>query len=265
MLLIILILLLQLISKMFAAPPSPTMTEQEIRQQIDSIQPVLTELQNSIVELSRARDRSEVLTPSQDRIDALRSTIDVLETDVAATEKKIEEIQKHIEDLQNRPVMPQLERTQQEIIALTGNLAELKQQTQGIIENSSRLQAEFRALDARNSAQDRQPATQRLRIAVEGTDKTVFIVDFRGEGGNFSGQDRITVISTDGSPSQTFTSRAQFTNWVNRERVPDRDHFVVYVRPSRFGRQYQIADPLLQRGFDVGLQVIDESISFQNN
>jgi len=36
------------------------------------------------------------------------------------------------------------------------------------------------------------------------------------------------------------------------------EHFVVYVRPSRFGQQDDIVKDLRARGFDVGLQVIGE-------
>src|SRR5215469_14253246 len=89
--LITLLLLLQLISQMLAALPAPAMTVQELQKQVSDIQPILKELQDSIAELYRAREQSDVFTPSQDRIDALQSTVDRLETNVALTEKKVEE------------------------------------------------------------------------------------------------------------------------------------------------------------------------------
>jgi archaellum component FlaC len=243
MLLIIVILLLQLISQMFAAPPSPTMTEQEIRQQIDSIQPVLTELHDSIVELSRARDQSEVLTPSQEQIDAVRSTIDRLETNVAATEKKIEEVQQRIATLQNHPALPQLEQLQQEVDKLIG---ELDKQPKDL----ATLQRENQSLKTQRA----QPTPASAGVSVTNTTtKTVFIVDYQ----NVGGQDRITVHPEDGSPRQTFASRTQFTNWLS-SRNPNRDHFMVYVRPSRYGQYRTIINDLRSRGFSRGLQTIGE-------
>ena len=228
MLLIILILLLQLISRMFAAPPSPTLTEQEIRQQIDSIQPVLTELQDSIVELRHARDRSELQTPSQEQIDAIRSTIETLETDVAETEKKIELIQKRIADLRNDPAGRQLSETQQEVEKLKREIAGLKPHAG-------------------------QPGVQMKIVAPKNADKRAFIVDYSSGG--------VTVIPADGMPKQTFSSATQFNNWVSG-RDPKKEQYVVYVRPSQFGehnrsgRHNSIVTNLRDKGFDVGFQVI---------
>ena len=44
-----------------------------------------------------------------------------------------------------------------------------------------------------------------------------------------------------------------------------KEHFVVYVRPSRFGQHDEIVKDLRARGFDVGLQVIGEKTSLSIN
>ena len=259
-LLITLILLLQLISQMSAAPPSPTMTTQELRRQISDIQPVLAELQDSVAALHRAREQSEVFTPSQDQTDALQSTVDRLETNVAAAEKKIDEIKKRVEELKNDPVFRQLTETQQEIDELTAKIAELQQQTKEITDHSAALQAKIRELKAKSSALEQQIANSaalQLKVTVpKNTDKTAFILDYR--------QGIISVIPTDGSPKQAFSSRSQFANWVSKRNYST-EHFVVYIRPSRFGQHEDIIKDLRARGFDVGLQVIGEKTNLSLN
>ena len=250
MLLIILILLLQLISQMFAAPPVPTMTEEEIKQQIEEVKPVLTKLENSIAELQLARERSEVRTPSQEEIDAVRSTIDQLKTNVAATDKRIEEIQKRIEELQNNPVMPQLEKMEQEVVSLNKQHAELTQQTGGI----TALQREERILSNQNTVQNQQVANRVKTIVVNETNKTPLIVDF---GGTVGGRSPISVHREDGSQERTFSSQTDFFVWANGKN-PSRDHFVIYVRPSRFGQERRVIEVLRTMKFEVGLQVIGE-------
>jgi hypothetical protein len=96
-------------------------------------------------------------------------------------------------------------------------------------------------------------AIMQLNITVPAdTDKAVFIVDY--------GQ-TITVIPLDGSPRQTFSTQNAFLNWVNgRDR--NKEHYVVYVRPSRFGQYLGMRDGLFSRGFTVGLQVIGEGTNF---
>ena len=260
MLLIVLILLLHLISQMVAVPPSPTVTEQELRQQIDDIRPVLSELQDSILELRRAREQSEVFTPSQDRTDALKSTVDRLETNIAVAEKKIEEIKKRIDELKNNPAIQQLSETQQEVEKLTEKITELQQQVKEITESSAVLQAKIRELKAQNVALDQQLANRaavQLKVSVpKDSDKTAFILNY--------GQGTISVIPTDGSPTQTFSSRSQFSNWVSGKNYAT-EHFVVYVRPSRFGQHEEIVKDLRARGFDVGLQVIGEKTNLSLN
>ena len=246
MLLIVLILLLKLVSQMFAAPPSPTMTEQEIRQQIDSIQPVLMELQDSIVELRRARDQSEVLTPSQEQIDAVRSTIDMIETSVAATDKRIEEIKKRVAELQNDPVMPQLEKVQAEIDHLIDKLAKLTK-------DKATLEKELQNLKDQNAAQNQQ-ITGRVKVVFKkDTNKTAFIVDYK----NVSGRDTIAVYREDGSSERTFSSQVAFFEWMDG-RNRNAEHFIVYIRPSRFAQYNRIIEVLRLMKFDVGLQVIGE-------
>ena len=230
MLLIVLILLLQLISRMLAAPPLPTMTEQEIRQQIASLKPVLMELQDSIVELRRVREQSEILTPSQEQIDAVRSTIDMLETDMAATDNIIEGIKNRVDELRNDPARQQLSATQRDVEKLKNEITGLKPHAG-------------------------QPGVQMRIVAPKNADKRAFIVDYSSGG--------ITVFPADGSPKQTFSSTSQFNNWVSG-RDPKTEHYVVYVRPSRFnehdrsGRNNRIVTNLLEKGFDVGSQVIGE-------
>jgi len=251
--LITLILLLQLVSQMLAAPPIPTMSVQEFQKQIDSLQPVLKELQNSIADLHHAREQSEIFTPSQDTVDALQSTVDRFESDIALTEKKITEVTKRIEELQNSPAIKQLAETQQAIKNMTDKTAELKQQTKDITENAGELQAKIQELKAKNTGLEKQfseRAALQLKVTVpKDTDKTAFILDY--------GQGVINVIPADGSPKQTFSSRTQFSNWITK-RDYKTEHFVVYVRPSRFGQHDEIIKDLRARGFDVGLQVIGE-------
>jgi phage shock protein A len=252
-LLITLILILQLMSQMSAAPPTPTRTVQELRQQIAEMQPVLTELQDALAELYRVREQSEVFTPSQERTDALQSTVDRLETNVAAAEKKIDEIKKRIDELQNSPAFRKLTETQQEIDALAAALAGLQQQTKQMTDDAAALQAKIQELKAKNTALDQQIANNpalKLTVTVpQESDKMAFILDY--------GQGTITVIPTDGSPQQKFSSRSQFSSWVSR-RDYQKEHFVVYVRPSRFGQYEDIIKELRAKGFDVGLQVIGE-------
>jgi len=259
-LLITLILLLQLISQMSAAPPSPTMTVQELRQQISDIQPVLAELQDSIAVLHRAREQSEIFTPSQDQTDALQSTVDRLETNVAIAEKRIEETKKRIDELKNDPAIRRLSETEREIDELTDKIAAMQQQTKEITDDAAALQAKIQELKSKNTALDQQIASSaalQLKVTVpKDTDKTAFILDY--------GQGTITVIPTDGSANQRFSSRSQFANWVSQRNYAT-EHFVVYVRPSRFGQHDDIVKDLRARGFDVGLQVIGEQTNLSLN
>jgi cell division protein FtsL len=258
--LITLILLLQLVSQMLAAPPTPTITVQEVQQQIADMQPVLTELQNSIADLHHAKEQSEVFTPSQDQVDALQSTVHRLETNVALAEKKIDEIQKSIDELQNSPAIRQLAKTEQDIIDQTDKLADMKQQTKDVADNTIELQAKILELKAKNTALDQQVASSaavQLKVTIpQDSDKTAFILDY--------GDGKINVIPTDGSRKQTFSSQSQFFTWAG-QRDYKTEHFVVYVRPSRFGRQDEIIKNLRARGFDVGLQVIDEKTDLTLN
>ncbi|MCL2711646.1 MAG: hypothetical protein FWE95_12275 [Planctomycetaceae bacterium] len=259
-LLITLILLLQLISQMSATPPSPTMTVQELRQQIADILPVLAELQDSIAVLHRAREQSEVFTPSHDQTDALQSTVDRLETNVATTEKRIEGIKKRIDELKNDQAIRRLAETDRAIDELTNKIAEIQQQTKEITDEAAALRAKIRELKSKSTALDQQIASSaalQLKVTVpKDTDKTAFILDYR--------QGTITVIPTDGSPNQRFSSRSQFANWVSGRNYAT-EHFVVYMRPSRFGQQDDIVKDLRARGFDVGLQVIGEKTNLLLN
>jgi len=222
------------------------MTAEEIRRQIGSIRPVLTELQNAIVELRRARDQSEVLTPSQKQIDAVRSTIDIIETNVAATDKRIEEIKKRIAELKNDPAMPQLEKMQTEIDNLTDKLAK---QTK----SKATLEKEIQDLKDKNKAQDQQ-ITGRVKVVFKkDTNKTAFIVDYK----NVSGRDTIAVYREDGSSERTFSSQVAFFEWMDG-RNRNNEHFIVYIRPSRFTQYNRIIEVLRLMKFDVGLQVIGE-------
>ena len=258
--LVTLILLLQLVSQMSASPPSPTTNVQELRERIASLQKILTEIQDSIAVLHRAREQSEIFTPSQDHTDALQSTVERLEANVAQTEKQIEEIKERIAQLQNNPAIQQLEATQEEIDKLSDRLDDLKQQTKDTTENFAELEEKVRELRAKNTALDQQLAQRavpQLRITVpKDTDRTAFILDY--------GQGVINVIPVDGSPTQRFSTRSQFDAWI-RGRNPVTEHFVVYVRPSRFGEHEAIVRSLRARGFDVGLQVIGEKTNLSLN
>ena len=223
--LITLILLLHLVSQMLAAPPEPTITEEELRQRIASLQPIQAELRDSIAQMQKCREESEIFTPSQDEVDAIQSTINQLETDIALTEKAIEEVKKRIDELQSDPASRQLSETQQEVKKLTDEIAGLKPRAG-------------------------QFGVQMRIVAPKNTNKNAFIVDY--------GQGVISVIPVDGSPKQTFASAIQFNNWVSR-RDPKKEHYVVYVRPSRFGRHNTFVTDLRNKGFDVGFQVIGES------
>jgi uncharacterized coiled-coil protein SlyX len=187
-------------------------------------------LLDSIAELQHARDESEVFTPTQDQIDAIQSTIERLETTVAFTEKRIDEVKKRIDELRNDPAFRQLVATQQEV-------EKLKNEMTGLNPHAG------------------QPGVQMKIVAPKNTDKKAFIVDYSSGG--------ITVLPTDGSPKQTFSSASQFNHWVSG-RDPKKEHYVVYVRPSRFGehdrsgRQNSIVTNLQKNGFDVGCQVIGE-------
>ena len=255
--LITLILLLQLVSQMLAAPPSPVLTEQELRQRIAALQPVLKEIQDSITELQRAKDQSEVFTPSEERVDALQSTLERLESEIAHSEKRIQEIKNRTDTLQNSPAIRQLEKTQQEVQALTEISAEAARQTEIALENTRKIQEKVQELKAKNAGLDTQLAGQaaiQLKVTIPAeSGKTAFILDY--------GQGTINVIPTDGSPLQTFSSRSQFSAWVSR-RDYAKEHFVVYLRPSRFG---ELGDAIIKelqvKGFDVGLQVIGEKTS----
>jgi len=258
--LITLILLLQLVSQMLAAPSPQTITVEELRQQVASLKPILAELQDSIAVSHRAREKSEVFTPSLDQIDAIQSTIERHESDIAAMEKQIEKIKKRIEELQNAPAINQLAETQQEIKDLTNKFVEMKQQTKNVTDTAASLQAKIQELKTKNTALDQQLAQRagiQLKVTVpKDTDKTAFILDY--------GQGVINVVPTDGSPKQTFSSRTQFSNWISR-RDYTKEHFVVYVRPSRFGQHDEIVKDLRARGFDVGLQVIGEKTNLSLN
>ena len=233
--LILLVLLLQLVSQLLSAT-EPTITEDELRQQIASLQSIQEELRDSITEIERFRDESEIFTPSQEKIDAIQSTIDELETDIALTEKTIEEVKERIDTLRNDPARRQLTETQNETNQLRDEIAGLRPRSGGT-------------------------GVQMNIVAPRDTDKRAFLVDY---GRN------ITVIPTDGSPRQTFDTAARFNSWLSG-RDPQREHYVVYVRPSRFrehdrsARMNPIITNLQDRGFSVGFQVIGENTYFTLN
>ncbi|MDR0520388.1 MAG: hypothetical protein LBH00_00895 [Planctomycetaceae bacterium] len=253
-----LILILQLVSRMSAAPPSPVISVQELKQQIDALHAVKTELQNAVAELHQAREQSESVTPSQEKIDALQSTVARLESDIAATEKKLDETQKKSAELRKNPAMQEIADLQQEIKKQHDTIAELEKQKKDISVTETELQAKVQELRAKNAALAQKIAehvSPQVKVTIpQDMEKTAYILLY--------GQGTISVIATDGSPRQTFSSASRFYDWAGKRNTA-KEFFVIYVRPSRFGQQDEVIKNLQARGFEVGLQVIGEKTDLQ--
>jgi myosin heavy subunit len=237
--------------------PASAVSVKEIEEQIESLKTVLREIQDEVTVLHNAKQESQIWTPSQDQMDALRSTTQRLEADIADIEKEIEQAKQHAEEMKNTPQIAILAGKEEQVKQMKELLEQLKEQNKELLSKESELQAKVKELKAKNTALDQEIAkviSPQLKVSIpQNSDKTAYIIVY--------GQEGLTIIPTDGSLQQKFTSQSDFYNWVN-QRNNQTEYFVLYVRPSRFGHYDEILDQLKGKEFDVGLQVIDEKTHF---
>jgi myosin heavy subunit len=278
--LITLLLILKLVTQMSLAEATPepaTASAKELEELIESLKPSLREIQDEIIALHEAQQKSQAWAPSPDQIDALQSMTERLETEIEEVRQLIENADKHTEELkkdQSLKLADEKEKHVQqlkEILKQTEKQCKELEQQKEIQEKAKELQAKEKELQTEEKelqAKERELRTKNMELdqklaaetipqlilsARKSSDKTPYILIY---GGN-----RIEVLSIDGSAKKNFTSRSQFYSWANscNKRT---EYFVLFVRPSRFDRYEEVLGALKSKGFDIGLQVIGETTNF---
>jgi myosin heavy subunit len=255
--LITMILILKLIVQMTLATPSSAVNIDELQRQIETIRSVLQQIQDEITVLHQAKNESKIWTPSQEQIDAMKSTTERLEAEISAVDTQIKNGEHRNEKLKHDPKIQQLAETESRIKKLLEELKNLQEENKTLTENESKLQSQAKSLRTKNSELDKEVAQDvavQLKVTVPKTqEKTAFILIYGNNG--------IDVLPTDGSPAKNYKTASSLDSWIDT-RDKNKEYFVVYVRPSRFGRYEKIIQDLKVKGFDVGLQVIGEKTSF---
>lgn len=251
--LITLLLILKLIAQSTESPPI-TASAQELQEQIDSLSPVLAEIQNEITQQHQAKLVSIVTPQTQDQIDALLAANKRLDAECVELEKEIEDEKDRAEILKNDLKLKSLPDDESRIKEMQEQLNRLKAESEELLKQEKVLQSDYAELMSKNqelTITAAAAAPQQLNVTVQKRpDKTTFLCVY--------GQDGLTVIPTNGAAQKTFTSQSNFYQWIDSRNTAT-EHFVIYFRPSRFGRYREIIDRIKIKGFDVGYQVIGET------
>lgn len=256
-LLISMLLVLQLITQtpVAEARTQEEVSVEELQTQIEAMEQIRRELQDEIATLHQAgRDSAAVLSP--DRMNALESVVERIEAETARLEQEIDEARRRKKTLESDPRFHLLTAKEQEVHDLEAALAETEMVGKDLAEEWEKSAKAARNLEQTTAAQQSRLAEDvpnKLFVSPhQATDKTPFLLVYGAEG--------LTVLSFDGkTPSTRFDSLSSFSRRVSA-RNRSKDFFVVYVRPSRFGRYEKVVDRLQSLGFDVGLQVIAEDV-----
>ncbi|MDR1289871.1 MAG: hypothetical protein LBK06_01570 [Planctomycetaceae bacterium] len=252
--LITLLLILKLIAQSTDAPPT-TASAQELQEQIDSLSPVLAEIQNEIAQQHQAKLQSIATPQTQDQIDALLAAIKRLDAECVELDKEIKDEKDRAEILKNDLQLKSLPEDESRIKEMQEQLNRLKAESEELLKKEKVLQSAYAELTSKNQELEviaaAAAAPKQLNVIVQKRpDKTTFLCVY--------GQDGLTVIPTNGAAQKTFTSQSDFYRWIDSRNIAT-EHFVIYFRPSRFGRYREIIDRIKIKGFDVGYQVIGET------
>lgn len=256
--LITMILILKLIAQTtLAAASASSVDVSELQRQVEAMRPILREIQDEVVVLHRLKNEANVWVPSQDEIDAVKMSLEQLEADAVAMKTKTENARQRNEELKHDPKIQQLAETAARVEKLQEEVETLEQENEKRKKEAKDLQAKVTPLREKIKDLDLDIAadvSKQLKVKVPThQDKTAFILLY--------GDGVIDILPTDGSAKRSFRSRSDLDRWIGG-CDKNKEYFVVYVRPSRFGEHEKIVQELKKQGFEVGLQVIGEETDF---
>jgi hypothetical protein len=258
---VVILITLLLILKLITQPPTSsvsTISARELREQIESLSPVLLEIQNEIEQQNKHQIESTITPQTKDQIDALIYTIKRIDAECVELDKAIQNAKLRSESLKNDLKSKTSPNNKEQIKKMKEQLDQLKTEMDELTVQEKKLQATATELTLKKQEWEKKiTVVQQLNVTVQkSSDKKAFICVY--------GEDGLTVIPTDGTPQKKFTSQSEFYQWVD-SRNNKTEHFVIYFRPSRFGRYKEILDRIRVKGFAVGSQVIGETTNLINN
>lgn len=258
--LITLLLILKLITQNPPSPPAATISAQELQEQIKSLNEELQEIQNEITQQHQTKLESVITPQTKIQIDSLLATTKRLNAECAELDKEIQNEKHRTEILRNNLKLKSTLDTEDQIKQLKEQLAKLKVDNDKLSEQEKKLQETADELISKNQKLKNEitaAALQQINVTIQKKqDKSAFLCIY--------GQNGLTILPTDTSLPQNFTSQSEFYQWVD-SRNNSTEYFVIYFRPSRFGRYKEILDRIKAKGFDVGYQVIGETTNLIHN
>jgi hypothetical protein len=258
--LITLLLILKLVAQGFSASPVITTSARELHDQIELLKPVLHEIQNEITQQKKIQFDSVTTPQTHDQIDALIATIKRINAECVELDKEIQNTKLRNEFLKNDLKSKTLPNNENQLKQMSEQLKLLKVESEELAANEKKLLETITELTLKNQELDKKitvTITQQLNVTIQKIpDKRAFICVY--------GEDGLTIIPTDGSVQKKFTSQSEFYQWVDSQNNKT-DHFIIYFRPSRFGRYKEVLDRLRAKGFDIGSQVIGEKTNLISN
>jgi prefoldin subunit 5 len=258
--LITLLLILKLITQAASTPPAATVSARELQNQIETLSPVLQEIQNEIEQQQKQKLDSIITPQTQNQINTLITTIKRINAECIEIEKEIQNTKRRSEVLKNDLKSKKLPDNENQIKQMKEQLNQLKSEMDELAKQEKKLQEIVDELVAKKQESPKETVvtiTQQINVTIQKKpDKTAFLCVY--------GADGITVIPTNGSPQKNFKVQSEFYQWID-SRNNKTDHFIIYFRPSRFKRYKELLDALKGKNFDVGYQVIGETTDLINN
>jgi myosin heavy subunit len=258
--LITLLLILKLITQNPPSSPAATISAQELQEQIKSLNEELVEIQNEITQQHQTKLESVITPQTKNQIDALLATTKRLNAECVELDKEIQNEKNRTEILKNNLKLRSSLDSESQIKQMKEQLAKLKVENDKLSEQEKKLQETADELTSKNQKLENEIAAatpRQINVTIQKKqDKSAFLCIYDQNG--------LTILPTDISPSQNFTSQSDFYKWVD-SRNNSKEYFVIYFRPSRFGRYKEILDRIKAKGFDVGYQVIGETTNLISN
>ncbi|MDR0336821.1 MAG: hypothetical protein LBI18_07005 [Planctomycetaceae bacterium] len=258
--LITLLLILKLITQNPPSSPAETISAQELQAQIESLNEELQKIQNEITQQHQTKLESVITPQTKNQIDALIATIKRLNAEYIELNKEIQNEKVRTETLKNNLKLQSSLHSENHIKQLKEQIDKLKIESDELSEQEKKLQEIIEELTSKNQKLKNEITTatpQQINVTIQKKqDKSAFLCLYDQNG--------LTILPTDTSSLQNFTSQSDFYQWVD-SRNNSTEYFVIYFRPSRFGRYKEILDRIKAKGFDVGYQVIGETTNLISN
>jgi hypothetical protein len=264
---IVILITLLLILKLITQPPSSspnhsaaTVSARQLQQKIESLNSALQEIQKEITQQHQTKLESVVTPQIKNQIDAVIATTKRIDTECNKLNNEIQNEKKRTENLKNDLKIKSTFDSKKQIKQMKEQLDKLKIEKDELSKQEKQLQTTADELTLKNQQLDDEitaAVPPQLLVSIQKkADKKAFLCVY--------GQDGLEIIPTDGSIAKKFTSQSAFYNWLDSCNKST-DHFIIYFRPSRFGRYKEIVDRIKSKGFDIGYQVIGEKTNLINN